>query len=114
MMERGEIRRERDYNLFLISTTHGAETTGLAAMMATINEFKKYKMIDSTWTRGEDLKLRLGQIISKHALDGLLQLSGDPCLFALSYRNAFGVPYAASLTLLMSEMIDTIFFFQSF
>ena len=47
IMELGGIRNEGEDKLFLISTTHGAETTGLAAMNATIKSFVNHNMIQS-------------------------------------------------------------------
>ncbi len=112
IMELGGIRREGDDKLFLISTTHGAETTGLAAMIATIKEFKRHDMIASNWARGEALKQRLGQIVRKHGLEGALQLVGYPCLFVLMCRNSAGVPDDAYRTLMMQEMISRGVLFQ--
>jgi len=76
IMELGGIRREGDDKLFLVSTTHGAETTGLAAMIATIREYQQHNMIESNWARGEWLKLRLEQVVRKHGLESALQLIG--------------------------------------
>lgn len=112
IMELGGIRREGDDKLFLISTTHGAETTGLAAMIATIQEFKQHNMIESNWARGEALKQRLEQIVLKHGLGNALQLIGYPCLFALVCRNYEGVPDDAFRTLMMQEMIARGVLFQ--
>lgn len=112
IMELGGIRREGDDKLFLISTTHGAETTGLAAMIATINAFKQHNMIESNWARGEALKLRLEQVVRKHELENVLQLIGYPCLFALVCRNPAGVPDDAYRTLMMQEMISRGVLFQ--
>ena len=112
IMELGGIRREGDNKLFLISTTHGAETIGLAAMIATIREFKQYNMIASNWTRGAALKLRLEQIVVKHGLEKTLQLLGYPCLFVLVCRNATGDTDDAFRTLMMQEMIARGVLFQ--
>ena len=105
IMELGGIRREGEDKLFLISTTHGAESTGLAAMMATIREFNQHGMIESNWKRGERLKLKIEQIIHHHNLGNFLQLLGYPCLLALVCRNAAGVLDDAYRTLMMQEMI---------
>lgn len=105
IMELGGIRRKGDDKLFLISTTHGAETTGLAAMIATIKAFKQNSMIESNWTRGKALKLRLEQIVRQHGLESSLQLLGYPCLFALVCLNPAGAPDDAYRTLMMQEMI---------
>ncbi|MBP6421667.1 MAG: glutamate-1-semialdehyde 2,1-aminomutase [Propionivibrio sp.] len=112
IMELGGIRREGDDKLFLISTTHGAETTGLAAMIATIEEFKRHDMIASNWARGEALKQRLEQTVRKHGLESSLQLVGYPCLFVLVCRDAAGVPDDAFRTLMMQEMIARGVLFQ--
>lgn len=112
IMELGGIRREGDDKLFLISTTHGAETTGLAAMIATIREFRQHNMIESNWARGEALKQRLEQTIGKHGLAESLQLVGYPCLFALVCRNPAGAPDDAFRTLMMQEMIANGILFQ--
>lgn len=111
-MELGGIRRQGDDKLFLISTTHGAETTGLAAMMATIREFKQHDMIASNWARGDVLKTRLSEVINRHRLEGNLQLIGYPCLFALVCKNMAGVPDDSFRTLMMQEMIANGVLFQ--
>lgn len=112
IMELGGIRREGEDKLFLISSTHGAETTGLAAMITTIREFKQHNMIESNWTRGKALKLRLENIIRKHGLENALHLLGYPCLFVLTCRNAVGEPDDAYRTLMMQEMIARGVLFQ--
>ena len=112
IMELGGIRREGEEKLFLISTTHGAETTGLAAMIATITEFKRHSMIESNWKRGESLKQKIEQIIHRHGLDDFLQLLGYPCLLALTCRNAARVLDDAYRTLMMQEMIACGVLFQ--
>lgn len=112
ILELGGIRREGDDKLFLMSTTHGAETIGLAAMIATIKAFKQHNMIESNWARGEALKQHLEQTIRKHGLESALQLIGYPCLFALVCRNPAGVPDDAYRTLMMQEMISCGVLFQ--
>lgn len=112
IMELGGIRRKGEDKLFLISTTHGAETTGLAAMMATIQSFKQHGMIESNWVRGEALKQRLEQIVIKHGLKSALQLLGPPCLFGLTCRNSAGATENTYRTLMMQEMIARGVLFQ--
>lgn len=105
IMELGGIRRAGERKLFLISTTHGAETTGLSAMMQTIKEFKRHNMIESNWQRGEALKQRLQATIDRHGIASHLQLSGYACLFALICLNAAGQHDDRYRTLMMQEMI---------
>lgn len=112
IMELGGIRREGDDKLFLISTTHGAETTGLAAMIATIKAFKQHDMISGNWSRGETLKQRLADVVRKHGLEKSLQILGYPCLFVLVCRNPVGEVDDAYRTLFMQEMIARGVLFQ--
>jgi glutamate-1-semialdehyde aminotransferase len=112
IMELGGIRREGADKLFLISTTHGAETVGLAAMIATIDEFERYGMIEANWQRGEDLRGRLNGVIARHGLAAALEVKGDACLLALICRNAQAVPDDAFRTLMMQEMIARGVLFQ--
>lgn len=112
IMELGGIRRSGDEKLFLISTTHGAETTGLAAMLSTIKAFKQHNMIESNWERGNALKQRLESIVLKHNLQNSLQWLGYPCLFVLICKNSEGIVDDRFRTLMMQEMISCGVLFQ--
>jgi glutamate-1-semialdehyde 2,1-aminomutase len=112
IMELGGIRREGEKKLFLISTTHGAETIGLAAMLATIAEFKRHDMIASNWSRGAMLKQRFQSAIERHGLHAHLELAGYDCLFALVCRDERRQPSDAHRTLMMQEMISRGLLFQ--
>ncbi|MBM3272638.1 glutamate-1-semialdehyde 2,1-aminomutase [Candidatus Kaiserbacteria bacterium] len=112
IMDLGGIQNLGDDKLFLISTTHGAETTGLAAMIATIEAFQTYGMIESNWARGEQLRGRLSRIVTAHGLNGFIEVKGDPCLLLLVCRNDQGNVDDAFRTLLMQEMIARGVLFQ--
>ncbi len=112
IMELGGIRRAGHDKLFLISTTHGAETTGLAALIASIDAFERENMIASNWARGAELQRRLTAVIAKHGLSASLEVKGDACLFVTICRNSAGVPDDAHRTLLMQEMIARGVLFQ--
>jgi len=112
IMELGGIRKAGSDKLFLISSTHGAETTGLAAMMATIQEFSTHAMVESNWSRGVLLKDRLQDVIDRYDLGNYLSLMGYPCLFSLVCKNAEGDVDDAYRTLMLQEMISRGILFQ--
>jgi glutamate-1-semialdehyde 2,1-aminomutase len=112
IMELGGIRNQGGDKLFLISTTHGAETIGLAAMIASIDEFERHDMIESNWARGESLRGRLNAVIAHYGLGSALEVKGEACLLALLCRNAQGVPDDFYRTLMMQEMIARGVLFQ--
>ena len=112
IMELGGIRNQGQDKLFLISTTNGAESTGLAAMIATIKAFVDNNMIESNWSRGQLLKERLDQIVAKHNLKDFLKWVGYPCLLALICRDPTGKINDSFKTLMMQEMIARGVLFQ--
>tara|TARA_B110000902_G_C14287309_1_gene579396 strand:+ start:3151 stop:4473 length:1323 start_codon:yes stop_codon:yes gene_type:complete len=112
IMEQGGIRDEGKDKLFLISSTHGAETTGLAAMNATIKAFNDHDMVASNWARGEVIKAKLEQLVVNHGLIKNLQWVGYPCLLALVCKDATGNADDAFRTLMMQEMIARGVLFQ--
>ncbi len=112
IMEQGGIRKEGEDKLFLISTTHGAETIGLAAMIATIKEFKLHNMIEGNWKRGEWLRERIDVIIERQGLSEYLQLIGYACLMVLVCKDTSGVPNDEYRTLMLQEMIARGVLFQ--
>jgi glutamate-1-semialdehyde aminotransferase len=112
IMELGGIRRSGEDKLFLISSTHGAESTGLAAMIATIKAFVDNNMIQSNWIRGQLLKERLEKIVAKHNLGNFLKWVGYPCLLALICRDPAGKIDDSYRTLMMQEMIARGVLFQ--
>jgi glutamate-1-semialdehyde 2,1-aminomutase len=112
IMELGGIRRSGQRKLFLISTTHGAETTGLAALLETIRSFQQHDMIARNWATGEALKKRLQNVIERHGLQKALVVNGYPCYFALECRNQNSQLDDAFRTLMMQEMIARGVLFQ--
>jgi len=90
--------------LFLVSTTHGAESGGLAAMLKTIEIFLRTDVIGDNWRQGARLKEGLQASVLAHGLDAHLVVKGYPCLLLLTF---VGLPEARALewkTLLMQEM----------
>jgi glutamate-1-semialdehyde 2,1-aminomutase len=112
IMELGGIRREGADKLFLISTTHGAETTGLAAAIATIKAMQAHDMVASNWARGNSLRARLEQSIRRHGLTDHLQVLGYDCLMLVACRNHEKVLDDRFRTLMMQEMISRGVLFQ--
>lgn len=90
--------------LFLVSTTHGAESCGLAAMLKTIDIFQRTDVIGDNWRRGARLKEGLLASVRARGFEGHLVVKGYPCLLLFTFA---GLPEARGLewkTLLMQEM----------
>lgn len=113
IMELGGIKKVGNRKLFLMSSTNGAETTGLAALKATIIAFEKYSMIDENWRRGVYLKNKLRKIIKQANLEDFLFVEGFPCIFIIKCMNSHQKPDLAFSTLLSQEMLSGGILFQN-
>jgi glutamate-1-semialdehyde 2,1-aminomutase len=98
--------------LFLLSTTHGAESSGLAAMVKTIELFQDGSFISGNWANGTALRSSLEAIIARHGLERNLRIVGYPCLMALETNGPTGSPDMAFRTLFLQEMIMRGILFQ--
>jgi glutamate-1-semialdehyde 2,1-aminomutase len=112
VMSMGGISREGQRKLFLLSTTHGAESAGLAAMMRTVDLLRDGTAIADNWSKGGRLVARLGDIAARHGLAGNIRLLGYPCLLALDVVGPDGASDAGLRTLLFQEMIARGVLFQ--
>ncbi len=68
VMELGGIRQEGKEKLFLISTTHGGETSSIAAALATMEEFKKHDVIQHNQSLGQKFIDGSKQLFETHGL----------------------------------------------
>ena len=91
--------------VFLLSTTHGAETHALAAAIATMRVYEREPVIEHLWHQGQRLCDRARQAINRHGLDAHVSIDGLPnCLFYTA-RDGSGAPSQAFRTLLLQETI---------
>jgi glutamate-1-semialdehyde 2,1-aminomutase len=94
--------RER---VFLMSTTHGAETHGLAAAMATMRIYESEPVIETLWERGKRLGDGLRSAAAAAGVAEQVPMLGKPCCLAFGSRDENGEPSQAFRTLLMQEII---------
>lgn len=103
-MELGGLQHDRQ-RVFLLSTTHGGETHGLAAAIATIRTYKQQPVIETLFARGRRLLDQGNQLIAAHGLQDFLSIHGLPCCLVYSTRDAAGQPSQAMRSLLLQETI---------
>lgn len=102
----------RGERVFLVSTTHGAESSALAAMLKTLEIFERDNVIEGNWQRGAALKARLIAAIDAAGLAGHIVVLGYPCLLLVTWA---GQPEARALewkTLLFQELVREGILFQ--
>jgi glutamate-1-semialdehyde 2,1-aminomutase len=103
-MRLGDLEHERE-RVFLLSTTHGAETHGLAAALETIRIYREEPVIETLYRQGERLRKGLEREIQAAGLGAQLEILGRPCGLVWTLRDAAGQPSQALRTLLLQETI---------
>jgi glutamate-1-semialdehyde 2,1-aminomutase len=91
--------------VFLLSTTHGAETHGLAAAIATMQVYTTEPVIDTLWRRGERLAAGLRAAVQAAGVAEHVPILGQPCCLVFGSRDAMGQPSQHFRALLMQEII---------
>jgi glutamate-1-semialdehyde 2,1-aminomutase len=104
LMRLGSREREQD-NVFLLSTTHGAESPSLAAAMATMKVYQSEPVVEHLYRQGKRLQTGLTQVASRHGLSQHFQLFGRPCNLLYGTKGNDGKPSQAFRTLFLQETI---------
>jgi glutamate-1-semialdehyde 2,1-aminomutase len=91
--------------VFLLSTTHGAETHALAASLETIRVYRERNVVEFLWRQGERLRALVNQSIAENRLDGFFELLGRPCNLVFVTRDQDHRSSQAFRTLFMQELI---------
>ena len=105
LMRLGGLDHDQE-RVFLLSTTHGAEATGLAAAIATMQVYRTEPVIETLWSRGERLATGLRTAASAAGVADQVPLLGPPCCLVFGSRDATGQPSQPFRTLLMQELIE--------
>ncbi|TCL74559.1 glutamate-1-semialdehyde 2,1-aminomutase [Rhizobium sp. BK251] len=104
-MERGGLEQTAHPRVFLLSTTHGAETHALAAAIATMRIYRDEPVIEHLYRQGEALQVGIGQAITRHGLQDHFYLTGQPCCLAFATLDRNLKPSQAFRTLFLQETI---------
>jgi glutamate-1-semialdehyde 2,1-aminomutase len=91
--------------VFLLSTTHGAETHALAASLETLRIYREHGVIEFLWKQGERLRTGVNQVIDRHGISGQFGVVGRPCNLVYQTKDAQGKPSQSLRTLFLQEMI---------
>jgi glutamate-1-semialdehyde 2,1-aminomutase len=91
--------------VFLLSTTHGAETHALAASLETLRIYRDRSVVEFLWKQGERLRELVNRSIRENHLDGFFEMLGRPCNLIFGTRDQERQPSQAFRTLFMQEMI---------
>jgi glutamate-1-semialdehyde 2,1-aminomutase len=91
--------------VFLLSTTHGAETHALAASLETIRIYREQEVVEFLWKQGERLRILVNRSIAENHLEGFFELVGQPCNLIFATCDQEGNRSQAFRTLFLQELI---------
>jgi glutamate-1-semialdehyde 2,1-aminomutase len=102
LMELGGIHHDKE-RVFLLSTTHGAETHSLAAAAAVIDVYRREPVIETMWARGERLAAGFRKSVAELGLGDHLGVFGRPCCLVYGTKGPDKQPSQGFRTLFIQE-----------
>lgn len=105
IMQLGSIEFEGRERVFLLSTTHGAEMSGLGAFVAAIKFMKEHNVVEYIWDYGTKLISMINELAKKYEIERNFVAGGIECspyylTFDKNGQNSLGLR-----TLFSQEMI---------
>lgn len=91
--------------VFLLSTTHGAETHSLAAAIATMRIYQTEPVIEHLCSQGAKLRQGIEEAARQHGVSDQFKVVGRPSCLAYATFDQHGQPSQAFRTLFLQETI---------
>ncbi len=112
IMELGGLRDPRE-RVFLLSTTHGAETHGLAAAIETMRIYREEPVIETLHARGERLRQGIEAAARENGVANRFEVVGRAPNLVYVARDEIGRPSQEFRTLFLQETIERGFILPS-
>lgn len=105
VMRLGGLDHDRP-RVFLLSTTHGAETHALAAGLEVMRTYQREPVVKTLWEQGQKLADGIRQAVADLKLEGFFSLSGKPCCLTYEIRDANRRHSQPFRTLFLQEILN--------
>lgn len=105
IMELGGLLHDKP-RVFLLSTTHGAETHALAAAVATMRVYQNEPVIETLYRQGERLAKGVNRAIAAHGVESEVSIVGRPCCLVFGTKDREGRASQPMRALLLQELIQ--------
>ncbi len=104
IMKLGGLQESRE-KVFLMSTTYGAESIGLAAAIETIGIYEEKDVVGFLWLQGKKLRKAINEKIDENHLTGYFEVIGQPYNMIYATRDSEKKPSQRFRTLFLQETI---------
>jgi glutamate-1-semialdehyde 2,1-aminomutase len=91
--------------VFLLSTTHGAETHAMAAGIATMETYRTQPVVEHLNRQGRKLKAGMEEAARRHGIGAFVYPVGRPCCLAYATLDRDGNPSQSFRSLFLQETI---------
>jgi len=98
-------RERSEDNVFLLSTTHGAELATLAAALRTMQIYQSEPVIEHLYRAGERVRQGAQQVAQRHGLSQHFEVFGRPCNLLFGTKGPDGRPSQAFRTLFLQQTL---------
>lgn len=105
VMEVGAIDRPGAERTFLLSSTHGAEMTGLGAFIETVRIYREEDVVGHLWEYGRRLQRGIAAVAQARGVADVVRAEGPPVALNLVACGPDGAPSPAYRTLLVQELL---------
>jgi glutamate-1-semialdehyde 2,1-aminomutase len=105
IMKLGGIEELGTERIFLTSTTHGAEMSGLGAFIKTVEIIKRDNVIEHYWSYGKLLMQGMNQIAKDLEINEKFYVEGHACSPAYVTKDNNGLVSMSFRTLFLQEMV---------
>lgn len=102
IMELGGLYHDKE-RVFLLSTTHGAETHAMAAALATIKFYKENNVVETLYVQGKKLEEGVMKASRDLNLQDKVAILGPPCCSVYTSRDQNNQPSQPFRTLFIQE-----------
>jgi glutamate-1-semialdehyde 2,1-aminomutase len=102
IMELGGLAHDKE-RVFLLSTTHGAETHAMAAAIATYKFFKENQVVERLYEQGTKFEVGVMKASRDLGLDDKVAVIGPPCASVYTTRDQDDQPSQPFRTLFLQE-----------
>lgn len=104
-MRLGDLTQTDHKRVFLMSTTHGGETHGLAAAIATMKVYQHEPVIERLHAAGDRLRKGFAEVAAANGVQDHVNIMGRSCNLLYGTTDHEGKPSQAFRTLFLQETI---------
>ena len=105
LMELGGLEQTARERVFLLSTTHGAESVALGAAMATMTIYRDEPVTEHLHAAGERLRAGIDEAARAAGVEASFTLAGRPCALFYATLDATGAPSQPMRSLFLQELL---------